>query len=87
VATRSCRTPGRPAHAGGGDHPGLGGVASACIAELGDQGYRADRGLRVTEQRPKDLRVGVGGKSLPDLGGELCDLLTISQKNKGEVLL
>ena len=63
------RLQGDRAHAGVGGHRRLGRVAPAGIAELGDQGRRADRRLGVAEQRPEDRRVGMGGEALADLRG------------------
>ncbi len=58
--TQLARLQGDRAHAGVGGHRGLGRVAPAGIADLGDQGRRADRRLGVTKQR--------GGRS-PRRGG------------------
>jgi len=69
------RLQGDRAHAGVGGHRRLGRVAPAGIAELGDQGGGADRRLAVAKQRPENLRVGVGGKTIADLGIQGGDLL------------
>jgi hypothetical protein len=68
------RLQGDRAHPGIGGEGGLGRVARPAVTQLGDQGRRANRRLRVAKERGEDRRVGVGLESLSDLGAQLCDL-------------
>ena len=62
------------AHPGIGGERSLGRVAPSAVADLSDQGRRADRRPGITKQRPEDLRVGMNGERGADLSAELGDL-------------